>query len=680
MAKTNFSLKPFVVKDSGLLTGFQAPKTAASSQQISPQEMVRRQEAIKKTISKAGATISSAFPKPTPGPAVPVPGPSVYDYGTPGTPGYIPAQITPAKKKTSPGSAGSFSQQFAGPGGNVALGQGTNVNNQATATATLSQQATAPTAPTAEPVITPTAESAGAGTAGAGTGASVGGNVGAGAGGYTPGGFSTIQEGIDTSQPSPETVRVGSQASKFEQGFDQAQADTGYTKDAQGNVFNAQGEQMTLEQGKPNSLPLGPDGKPLMNLENLPAGRAQAMVQQYAPSDSNSVASSFVQQDPFIGGLVTAWQEHINPVNQRKSLVDTYAQMTKDSGVEALDMELLNSKRIIEGSEEDIRREITASGSGFATESQIIALAASRNRSLIKNYLTLLETRNAKEKYLQTALQLESQDRQAADQRFESLFSMGIQIANLRQQMQRDSVEAYDRIVKTVGYDGLFDMTQNDPYAVSVVERTLRLPSGGLISAANQAQLAKARAEEERQLGLEEKQLGLIGKQLDIALKRKELDKPLPGQPGGGKPISSSTALQIADSKAAIDMLSGLDDVIRTNADKFGPIKGRLAGLNPYDVAAQNVQSQINSTKQIVGKFLEGGVLRKEDEEKYEKILPTLKDTSEVATKKLNNVRNLVQLKISSQQETLSAAGYNPAITSGNIIVGPDGQEYEITN
>lgn len=55
------------------------------------------------------------------------------------------------------------------------------------------------------------------------------------------------------------------------------------------------------------------------------------------------------------------------------------------------------------GSEDDLRTEITKAG-GFATQSQILGLTNARNRQLIKNYNTLLDTRNAKEKYLQTAI------------------------------------------------------------------------------------------------------------------------------------------------------------------------------------------------------------------------------------------------------------------------------------
>ena len=59
-----------------------------------------------------------------------------------------------------------------------------------------------------------------------------------------------------------------------------------------------------------------------------------------------------------------------------------------------------------------------------------------------------------------------------------------------------------------------------------------------------------------------------------------------------------------------------------------------------------------------------------------------MKDTPAVAKAKLANVKNLVNAKIKAQQETLQSSGYNVNLSpsDANIIIGPDGQEYEITN
>ena len=84
-----------------------------------------------------------------------------------------------------------------------------------------------------------------------------------------------------------------------------------------------------------------------------------------------------------------------------------------------------------------------------------------------------------------------------------------------------------------------------------------------------------------------------------------------------------------------------------SSSDLVGPIKGNLAKL-PYAVESKGLQAEIDRVRQVVGKALEGGVLRKEDEEKYKKILPTMNDTKEVA---LNKLRQLHE-KLSSDLES----------------------------
>ena len=91
---------------------------------------------------------------------------------------------------------------------------------------------------------------------------------------------------------------------------------------------------------------------------------------------------------------------------------------------------------------------------------------------------------------------------------------------------------------------------------------------------------------------------------------------------------------RISDYDSAVLELDLLTKQLEENAASLGPGAGRIASLNPYDTAGQSLQADIKSVKQLVGKALEGGVLRKEDEEKYNMILPTLNDTVQVALNK----------------------------------------------
>ena len=252
-----------------------------------------------------------------------------------------------------------------------------------------------------------------------------------------------------------------------------------------------------------------------------------ALVNQYSPARTNDFSSMFVQGNDFLGGLVQTFQDYINPVNQRTSLKETYDQMIKDSGVEAIDMELVDMKAVIEGTEDDIRREIQGSG-GVATESQVIALANSRSKQLIRNYNQLVDLRNSKEKYLQTAIGLEQADRQSADQRFESMFNMGTKIFEMGQLMNRNAIESLDRTRSAIGWSGILQSLQDDPSAVQLLEKAYGLPSGGLRLAAQQEIQARAQAEQEAQLDLQLKQQQIITpeeKALDIKYRQAQLNK-----------------------------------------------------------------------------------------------------------------------------------------------------------
>lgn len=230
------------------------------------------------------------------------------------------------------------------------------------------------------------------------------------------------------------------------------------------------------------------------------AGEARAVIDTNVPSTSTDTSAlNFLQGDEFFNNLVKTFQDYLDPKNQRKSLTETYQTMLKDSGIQALDMELINTKAILEGSEEDLRTEITKAG-GFATESQVLALTNARNKQLIKNYNTLLDTRNVKSAYLNTMIGLEQADRQAADAKFEQSMNFAFQIADYKQKMKTNAIASLDRVKGTIGWKGLLESTQGDPYTRSLIEKTYGLPSGGLEKAVAEEARIKAREEKEKLL------------------------------------------------------------------------------------------------------------------------------------------------------------------------------------
>lgn len=108
----------------------------------------------------------------------------------------------------------------------------------------------------------------------------------------------------------------------------------------------------------------------------------------------------------------------------------------------------------------------------------------------------------------------------------------------------------------------------------------------------------------------------------------------------------NNTAIQsITDLQTGLDNLGGLETKIASNGAN-SPLLGRIRSANPFDTEAKSLRAEIDRVKQVVGKALEGGVLRKEDEEKYARILPTINDTDAVASQKIAAIRSDLQNKL----------------------------------
>jgi len=126
-----------------------------------------------------------------------------------------------------------------------------------------------------------------------------------------------------------------------------------------------------------------------------------------------------------------------------------------------------------------------------------------------------------------------------------------------------------------------------------------------------------------------------------------------------GKDLTANMVKKLNEGNAIPDMLSNLHGTIKDNSDLFGPISGRMASANPYNTQAQKVDAELRAKSQAFGKFMEGGVLRKEDEEKYRKMFPNLSDTKEVAEEKLTIVDDILRQRQASDLEAFKAQNYD---------------------
>jgi hypothetical protein len=130
--------------------------------------------------------------------------------------------------------------------------------------------------------------------------------------------------------------------------------------------------------------------------------------------------------------------------------------------------------------------------------------------------------------------------------------------------------------------------------------------------------------------------------------------------------VTSGDAGRIADFDTSLSDLGVLNEAITETESATGTVAAVGAALPAWvtDLAgwgtsAKSRQGVIDRVKQVIGKTLEGGVLRKEDEYKYEKILPTIKDTQAVAKTKLVGLETAIRQRRSTFLDALSDAGYD---------------------
>lgn len=216
----------------------------------------------------------------------------------------------------------------------------------------------------------------------------------------------------------------------------------------------------------------------------VPANQGQAMaavgnaLPQLAP-ESPSIVGNIMETDSNFDTILTAFDEFMSPLSQRKSLLDEYKGLSKDLGIEGMNAELINAKKVIDGTEDDIRSEIAAVG-GLGTDSQVQALANARNKSLVKNYNYLLESRDSAMTQLNTMMNLSAQDRQMAEAEWDRKMGFAFKVAEFKERAVNNSRDNYNNIVKAVGYSGLLAATNGNPYEQSLIEKTLGLARGGL--------------------------------------------------------------------------------------------------------------------------------------------------------------------------------------------------------
>lgn len=131
---------------------------------------------------------------------------------------------------------------------------------------------------------------------------------------------------------------------------------------------------------------------------------------------------------------------------------------------------------------------------------------------------------------------------------------------------------------------------------------------------------------------------------------------------GGGRSVLSGDAGRIAEFDTSLDDADVLEKEMGTTgaSSQVGAmLPNVVTELTGWGSDAKARQAVINRVKQVIGKALEGGVLRKEDEQKYKDILPTIGDAPDVAKAKVTGLKSAIQQRRQRLIESLEDAGFD---------------------
>lgn len=273
--------------------------------------------------------------------------------------------------------------------------------------------------------------------------------------------------GYGATQPDP-SITQAYQIGTYDQRANLAQqyGITNYTGTADQNINLLQKYKSGLSQAKADGT-----------TPPMTQGSASSMVQQYAPpsqTPSQNPLDTILGQDKGYQQLMQDYKDYTNSQSQKETLSSEYKGMLKDAGIEGIDTELVNDKKIIDGTDQDIRNEVSAAG-GFATESQVQALASARNKTLIQNYNNLLQTRDNAVSHINTMIGLSEQDRQYAQQQLSNQLNFDKQILDYTQKFTQNAQDSLTNMQKTEGWDGIYKATlaSGDPSAIARINATM---------------------------------------------------------------------------------------------------------------------------------------------------------------------------------------------------------------
>lgn len=274
---------------------------------------------------------------------------------------------------------------------------------------------------------------------------------------------------ITTSQPNPATTAINPPTATT----------TPYNYNTGKPLAPGETQPTTNNKGEPIAQDLSAKyNTALSNAKNSgttapqSAGNGSAGVQSNLPTppptpyDSTSTDATLADNEAHQQLLSDYAASQSSPA-QTESLTQTYQDLSSQLGIPALDTQLINTKAIIDGTEQDIRDEVSKAG-GFATNSQVLALTDARNKTMITNYNNLLQTKQDAEQNLTTMMDLTEKDQAYAQQQITNKLNFDQQQITYADKALTNAQSALTTMQKSEGWDGIYKaaLATGDPQAV----------------------------------------------------------------------------------------------------------------------------------------------------------------------------------------------------------------------
>lgn len=193
--------------------------------------------------------------------------------------------------------------------------------------------------------------------------------------------------------------------------------------------------------------------------------------------------------NPSLDPNIQAMMDFLSPPAIQTDLANAMSKLTGDQNLLSQEkLQLMNMQNIMAGTPDDIRDEVTKAN-GFATESQVQAMAVARNKVLLKQSSQLQNQIQLQQDQVNTDTSLLNFEKDMANTQFTQRMSIMNYVQTNQNNMLNATRTSLNAIISQVGYDGLYKSLLNDPTQLARDEQILGLGAGGLQKLATTPQL-----------------------------------------------------------------------------------------------------------------------------------------------------------------------------------------------